>query len=681
MRPERTLWLTRVGLIGVICMSAAGTVLNLYAAQPKLGARVVKILEVDGLRFKDLNKNGKLDIYEDWRRPTEERVNDLVSQMTIEEKAGMMVGPTLPMGPNGTVSEATDDAPGPFGGPTMRPPATSEALNKLHITQFINRVNTDAKTMGTWLNSVQQLAEATRLGIPVFFVTNPRNHIAGEVRVGIDEASRNFSQWPGTLGLAATRDPALVEEFARIAAREYLAVGIRGAYHPQVDLATEPRWGRISGTLGEDAELTRQMTIALVRGFQGKTLGPESVALTVKHFPGGGPVREGQDSHFEYGKNQVYPGRNFEHHLIPFQAAIQNGVAAIMPYYSIPKGMTSEDVGMAFNKDIITGLLRNKLGFKGVVNSDSGITTSMAWGVEHLTIGERYKKALEAGTDLIGNDSTPHYIVELVKTGQLSESRIDDSARRILRVRFTLGIFENPYVDPERAAQIVASQEFQKKADLAQRKSIVLLKNDRAILPFKKGLKVYVEGLDSSAAPSYGLTRVGSVELADVCIVKVTVGGRQGARRGNAGAPPAGPQEQRQTQRRPSPGGGMGREAGRPFGSLGTGGQPIDLSVPAEQLEHIRSMMKSRPTVVVMHLDRPYVIPEIAAESAALLGTFGVTEKNLFEVLSGNFAPTGRLPFELPSSIEAVREQKEDVPFDSKDPLFKFGAGLTYRKR
>jgi len=682
MRPERILQLIPVlGLIGVISIAGGETGVNLYAAQPKLGARVVKILEVDGLRFKDLNKNGKLDIFEDWRRPMEARVNDLVAQMTIEEKAGMMVGPTLAMGPNGTVSEGTDNSPGPFGGATMRPPATSEALNKLHITQFINRVNTDPKNMATWLNSVQQLAEATRLGIPAFFVTNPRNHVSAEVRVGIDEASRNFSQWPGTLGLAATRDPALVEEFARIAAKEYVAVGIRGAYHPQVDLATEPRWGRISGTFGEDAELTRQMTIALVRGFQGKTLGPESVALTVKHFPGGGPAREGQDSHFEYGKNQAYPGRNFEHHLIPFKAAIENGAAAIMPYYSIPKGMTSEEVGMAYNKEIITDLLRNKLGFKGIVNSDSGITSSMAWGVEHLTVGERYKKAIEAGTDLIGNDSTPYYIVELVKTGQISESRIDESVRRILRVRFALGIFENPYVDPERAAQIVANPEFQKKADLAQRKSIVLLKNDRSILPLKKGLRVYVEGLDSSLAPSYGLTRVGAVELADVCIVKVTVGGRQTERRGAGGASRAGAQERRQAEGGPSPRGGMGREAARGFGSLSTGGQPIDLTVPAEQLEHIRSVLKSKPTIVVMHLDRPHVIPEIAAESAALLGTFGVTEKNVFEVLSGNFVPTGKLPFELPSSMEAVREQKEDVPFDSKNPLFKFGAGLTYGKR
>jgi len=623
-------------------------------------------LEVDGLRFKDLNKNGKLDIYEDWRRPIEARVNDLVSQMTVEEKAGMMVGPTLPMGPNGTVSEKADNTVSPFGG-GMRMLATSEALNNRHITQFINRVNTDAKTMATWLNSVQQLAEGTRLGIPAFFVTNPRNHVAFEIRLGIDEASRNFSQWPGTLGLAATRDPALVEEFASIAAKEYVAVGIRGAYHPQIDLSTEPRWARISGTFGEDAELTRQLTVALVRGFQGKSLGPHSVALTVKHFPGGGPVREGQDSHFEYGKNQVYPGKNFDYHLIPFKAAIEHGAAAVMPYYSIPKGMTSEDVGMAFNKDIITGLLRNKLGFKGIVNSDSGITTSMAWGVEHLTIGERYKKAIEAGTDLIGNDATPEYIVELVKAGQLNESRIDESVRRILRARFALGIFENPYVDPEQAAKPVASRQCQQKAERGQRQALVLLKNATAILPLKTGLKMYLEGLDPAVAARYGYVPSATPEEADVCLLKVIVGGRPGGRRNGAEGP--GP--------RSAP---AGRDVARAMGSLSTGGQPIVLTLAAEQLEHIRSIMKGKPTVVVMNLDRPYVIPEIAAESAAVLGTFGVTDPNLFEVLSGKFAPTGKLPFELPSSMDAVRAQKEDVPFDSKDPLFKFGAGLSYSK-
>ena len=449
----------RTPIIGLMLLAASVTATGQPQVQPQLGVRTVRVLRVDGLLFKDLNRNGTLDPYEDWRRPSDARAADLVGRMTLEEKAGMMVGPSLEMGAGGTASEQPIYRSNPFaGGPeALVSPGTTDALYRRHITQFINRVNTDPRAMATWLNDVQRLAEGTRLGIPAFFVTNPRNHIVDEAQFGIDEAASAFSQWPGPLGLAATRDPALVEEFATLAAREYVAVGIRGAYHPQADLATEPRWNRISGTLGEDATLASEMLRALVRGFQGRTLGPDSVALTVKHFPGGGPAIGGRDSHFPSGKFSVYPGNNFEYHVAPFRAAIEEGVAAVMPYYSIPSKQTSEEVGNAYNRDIVTGLLRGKLGFGGIVNSDSGITTGMPWGVEQLSVKDRYKKAIEAGTDLIGSDSTPEFIVDLVKSGELTEQRIDESVRRILRLRFALGIFENPYANPEEAATVVRS--------------------------------------------------------------------------------------------------------------------------------------------------------------------------------------------------------------------------------
>ena len=439
----------------------------------------MKLLRVDGALFKDLNKNGVLDVYEDWRRPVAERATDLVAQMTLEEKAGLMVGPSLVMGPNGMPSEQPTYGVNPFsGGPAaLVSPATTDALTKRHIVQFINRENRDPRTMATWLNAVQQLAEGRRLGTPVLFVTNPRNHYGAAATFGIAEATSAFSQWPGTLGLAATRDAALVEEFARVAAQEYVSVGIRGAYHPTADVATEPRWGRFRETFGEDASLTAEMITAVVRGFQGRELGPRSVALTTKHFPGAGPASGGQDAHFAWGKNQVYPGRNLEYHLIPWKAAIEAGTAMIMPYYAVPRGLTSEDVGMAYNKEIVTDLLRGKLGYTGVVNSDTGITTGMPWGVETLSVKERYLKAIQAGVDRLGGDATPELIVELVQAGALPEGRVDESARRILRVLFALGLFEDPYANPEEAARTVRNAEFQQKADLAQRKSIVLLKN------------------------------------------------------------------------------------------------------------------------------------------------------------------------------------------------------------
>jgi beta-glucosidase len=594
-----------------------------------------------------------------------------------------MVSPTLPMGRDGAVNEESRPMPNPFGGPSWSLPGTSEAILKMHIRQFINRVSTSPKTMVTWLNGVQQIAESSRLGIPAFFVTNPRNHLGGSMVVGIEEAAGSFSQWPGTLGLAATRDAALVEEFSRIAAEEYVAVGIRGAYHPQVDLATEPRWARISGTFGEDADLTSDMVRAMMRGFQGTTLGPKSVALIVKHFPGGGPAIQGQDSHFEYGKYDVYPGGNFEYHVKPFKAAIDAGAVAIMPYYSIPKDITPEQVGMSYNKAIVTDLLRGRLGFKGVVNSDSGITTSMVWGVEHLTVEQRYKKGIDAGVDIYSNDTTPEHVVNLVRKGELTQARVDESATRILRVRVALGIFENPYADPDVAERTVRNAAFQKKALEAQRKSLVLLENNRGVLPLKAGAKVYAEGVDARVLQARGFTVVAAPGDADIALLRVTFneqsadvpGGRpMGPRPSAAGAP--------------GPGGGAGAPPSAPavgrnprgagLGGMNTGGAPIDLTLAPDRLEKLRAVMKAAPTVVAMYFDRPYVVPELARESAALLAHFGVGDEALLDVLSGTYAPTGKLPFELPSSMQAVRDQKEDVPHDSKDPLFPFGHGLTF---
>jgi beta-glucosidase len=320
---------------------------------------------------------------------------------------------------------------------------------------------------------------------------------------------------------------------------------------------------------------------------------------------------------------------------------------------------------MAYNKEIITDLLRNKLGYTGVVNSDTGISTGMPWGVENLSVKDRYKKAIEAGVDRIGGDATPEIIVELVKGGGLTEARVDESARRILRVYFSLGIFENPYANPDEAARTIRKKEFQEKADLAQRKSIVLLKNAKDILPLKKGVRMYVEGLDASVAAQYGYASTNNPDDADVCIVRVsaTSGGRPGGGRGTGSVRPGAG----------GPGGGFAG-GGRPGG----GAQPVDLTIPAARLTPIRTLMQKKPTIIVMQFDSPYVIPELANESAALLATFGASDEALFDVLMGKFNPTGKLPFELPSSVDAVREQLEDVPYDSKAPLFKFGSGLSY---
>ena len=263
-----------------------------------------------------------------------------------------------------------------------------------------------------------------------------------------------------------------MREFADIARQEYLAVGLRVGLHPQIDLATEPRWGRISGTFGEDADLTSRLAAAYIRGFQGGALGPRSVAMMTKHFPGGGPQKDGDDPHFPWGREQVYPGSNFEYHLAPFRAAIEAGTSQMMPYYGMPVGTEYEEVGFGYNRSVITGILRDELHFDGIVCTDWGLVSGVtdlgdvgfdlgeigaakAWGVEHLDREERVRKIIEAGVDQLGGEHCPELVVRLVKSGKVAEARIDESARRLLREKFVLGLFDDPYVDESEATIVV----------------------------------------------------------------------------------------------------------------------------------------------------------------------------------------------------------------------------------
>jgi beta-glucosidase len=466
-----------------------------------------------------------------------------------------------------------------------------------------------------------------------------------------------FSLWPEPIGLAAIGDAALVQEFADIARQEYLAVGIRAALHPMADLATEPRWGRINGTFGEDAELSARLTYAYIRGFQGETLGPQSVACMTKHFPGGGPQKDGEDPHFPEGKEQVYPAGHFDYHLIPFEAAFRAGTAQIMPYYGQPIGLSGiEEVGFGFNRDVLTGLLRGKYGFDGVVCTDWGLITSAvlpggevfearAWGVEHLSQERRILKALNAGVDQFGGENCPEVIVELVRSGQVSEARIDESVRRLLRDKFRLGLFDHPYLDVEAAERVAGSPAFRQAGELAQRKSLVLLKNGETAqgkaLPLSGRPRIYLEGIAAQTAAAYGEV-VTEIEQADCAILHLST-----------------PFEKR-------------------TGFLREHFHAGDLDFKGAELARILGILGRVPTIVAIYLDRPAVIPEIAAQSAGLLADFGASDEALLDVIFGRFAPAGKLPFELPSSMEAVRAQHPDAPYDSEKPLFPFGHGLAY---
>ncbi|MCK4816727.1 glycoside hydrolase family 3 C-terminal domain-containing protein [bacterium] len=606
------------------------------------------IIEVEGQFFRDLNRNGKFDIYENINQPIEKRVEDLLRQMTLEEKAGMMFINGAPISEDGLPEGKKG-----LSGPAAMMPTVVENMSERKMAHFnIWAIPEDPIIFAKWYNNVQQLAEQTRLGIPITIASDPRHHFSNNI---FSMDAQGFSQFCETLGFAAIGDEKLIKEFADIVRQEYLAVGIREALHPQIDLATEPRWARISGAFGEDAELTSKLAKAYIEGMQGENLNQQSIACMTKHFPGGGPQNEGLDPHFAFQKGQIYPGNNFDYHLIPFEAAFEANTAAIMSYYGVPTDQTDENVAMAYNKTIITKLLREKYKYDGVVCTDWGLITDVpmgpdvvwkarAWGVENLNEADRVLKVIEAGCDQFGGENRPELIIQLVKQGKLSMDRIDASVRRLLSQKFELGLFDNPFVDESKVFEIVGKKESRELGEKTQQQSITLLKNDENILPLPlKKLKVYIENLDSTVVAKYA-TVMSSKEEADLAIIRLNT--------------PWYPVDTK-----------------NPFAR---GFHHGDLDFKGQEKKRILDLLGTIPTVVDIYLDRPAVIPQIAKASKALIGNYGASDKSVCEVLFGNISPVGNLPFELPSSMEAVRNQKADVPYDSENPLFEFGFGLRY---
>jgi beta-glucosidase len=634
--------------------------------QPELGTRSVSIIKKGGLEFKDLNKNGKLDKYEDWRLSPEKRAADLLSQMDIDEKVGFMIISQINMGPQGTAELNERDQvtnrnnfTGEAADESINVSGTTKGIMERHLRHFILRANAPARLMAEWANNVQEVAEGSRLGIPAIFASNPRNHVAVDNSLGLNVGNSYFTQWPGTLGLGATNDPELIYQFAKSAAAEWAACGIRKGYMYQLDLCTEPRWSRIEGTFGEDADRVAVIAEQLVKGFQGEELGPGSVALTMKHFPGGGPELNGWDSHYSYGMNLVYPGDNFDYHIKPFKAAVDAGVSGIMPYYARPHETKYEEVGSAFNYGLLTDLLRNTLGFKGLVNSDTGPINNMPWGVEDLTYQERYAKAIAAGTDLFSGGADIKNLKATYDAGMITDEQINTAVTRLLIEKFKMGLFENPYVDPDKAEATANCEEFRNMAETAFRKSIVLMRNEGSVLPFKKGIKLYVERVDAGGAHTpvtvpdnkWDVEFVDKPAKADAVVFWVFPG-----------------------------------MAGRGGGFLGgaSGNAPISNLLSANNIDvkYMNTIAINKPTVVAVNCSRPWVLSELNGGAAkAWIATFGTTLPALLDVVTGKFNPVGKMPFGLPSSQQAVENNKEDVPsFQEAEgyALIPCGAGLSY---
>lgn len=714
-----------IPLVGIALATAAisaALARQTAPSQPAITARARHVITVAGLQFKDLNGDEALQPYEDWRLPADERATDLVQRMSLAEKAGVMLIDTLNGGCEGAV-----------------PAAAADYISAQHMSHFIFRnavvgapqcANEGGRSgqplaprqAALFTNAIQELREATRLGIPALFKSNARNHLDPDPRTGINETSGAFSAFPKEPGIAAaalgSRSMTPVEELARIAGAEWRSLGLRGMYGYMADLSTEPRWFRIHETFSEDADLNARIITALVEHLQGGALSPRSpVALTVKHFPGGGPQELGLDPHYTFGKTQVYPGGSFGYHLKPFAAAIDAGVSAVMPYYGVPIGVTHDgirydEIGMAFSKQIVTDLLRGRLGFKGYVNSDTGVVESRAWGLEARSIAERVAAAINSGTDMLSGFHSNKTITDLVAAKLVTEERVSEAARRILKEQFLLGLFENPYVDADRAAGSVGRQEFRDRALEVQRQSIVLLQNRARAqgntLPLKAGASVYVAGaLQRANVERYGFRVTDgnhdasqsrpSAAGCDYALIAITALVSQAvtsAYRSSDSATGANASFVNPITRKPY---GADDRTGLDDGLLFGGALPWEadalsfsamaaarswqLRPPLADIQATMREVGADNTVLAIYFRQPFVLDDRSGlkSAGAILALFSVSDAALMDVVSGRFNPQGKLPFALANRIEAIRENQPDVPgYPASDTLYPFGFGLRY---
>jgi beta-glucosidase len=710
----------------------------------------VKILTVGGLAFKDLNKNGKLDKYEDWRLPVDVRAKDLASKMSVEQIAGLMLYSRHQMIPSIPV--------GPFAGTYGGKPFAESGVNPFDLSdqqkQFLEKDNVrhvlitsvqSPEVAAKWNNTAQAFVEGTGLGIPANNSSDPRHGTLATAEFNAG-AGGTISMWPGSLGMAATFDPSVTQNFGHIAAQEYRALGIATALSPQVDIATDPRWNRVSGTFGEDPQLAADMARAYIDGFQTSTgtkelangWGYNSVNAMVKHWPGGGAGEGGRDAHYGFGKYAVYPGNNFNEHLIPFtQGAFKLSgktgmAAAVMPYYTISVNQdikNHENVANNYNKYIITDLLRTKYKYDGVVCTDWLVTgdetvinsflSGKSWGMEKATIAQRHYKILMAGVDQFGGNNDAAPVLEAYQMGikehgePFMRARFEQSAVRLLRGVFRTGLFENPYLDPEVTKKTVGNADFMAAGYQAQLKSIVMLKNKANILPLQTGKTVYVPKKFTPAGKNFlGMPTPEKLEYpvnmetvkkyfkvtenpdeADYALVFIASpighGGYDGddAKNGGNGYLPVSLQYDKytaETARETSLAGGDPLESftNRSYKNKSeTSTNVTDLAMVIDTY----AKMKGKPVIVSVNINNPMVFAELEKQANAIIVDFGVQGQASLDILTGKAEPSALLPLQMPLDMKTVEAQYEDVPHDMKcyidaeGHIYDFGYGLNWK--
>jgi len=686
--------------------------------------------EVDGktVAFKDMNGNGELDAWEDWRLESTERAADLAAQMSIEQIAGLMLFSSHERSPADGLTDAQETY-----------------LAESNLRAVLNAAGSDAAATVPWVNEMQAFVETLvtddAVYVPVNFASDPRQGAASGGTYNADGA--DISRWPENLGLAATFDAEYTRQFGEMASAEYRALGITTALSPQIDLATEPRWLRVLGTFGEDAEQAAELAGAYVDGFQGTDgtaeWGTESVNAMIKHWPGDGPGEGGRESHTDAGKYGVYPGDNLDEHISVFQGAMN--AASMMTSYSVSvdengEALFEDRMGTAYDQGLMD-TLREDNSYGGVVVTDWGVMTgandegafiATAWGAEDLTPAERYVKVLETGHDMFGGVNDATYILEGAALWQEqfeagerdvdAETRFQQSGARILNMSFDAGLYESAFLDPEESAEILASEDKVDAGYAAQLASVVMLKNDGTIAADTdwSDKKVYIpqssdNGLPSIFAPatySYGptldldaaaaffgevvtdevevdengvVTSYTTPDLSDVDLVLVGMDSpTTGAVFGNSGYDaesgeyyPLSLQYREYTAdgdnvRKTSLSGDIledGTQENRSyFGNSVTASNEADLDNFERAVAAVEASGNDIPVVTVLKAIHATIPAEFEADSDAIVVGFGISDAALIDVVTGGYEPSGRLPIQFPADMDTVEAQYEDVAKD-----------------
>ena len=693
---------------------------------PTIGTTTRKVIEKDGLYFKDIDGTGEVTPVNDWRLTPEERAKAYVETLTVDEKIGQLFTSDWRMGPkypsprlaknghqpkadeSGLLDEAEVDVSDSIFG-RQELPGTSTLIKEYFTRHVILRENPSPEDLADYLNQLQHVAESCEHFVPMQVMSNSRNE-NGEVVFGMNDAAGVFATWPGTLGIAAavkgTGKMEIIDRFADTIRREWSACGLRKGYMYMADCVTDPRWQRTFGTFGEDPELIEEIFNHLIPGVQGGSDGvtKNGVSMTVKHFPGGGARENGFDPHYAAGQWNIYAteGSLQKYHIPAFKAAIRHKAESIMPYYSKPcaaksapqKDMNGNDIalepyGFAYNKVFIDGLLRSQMGFKGYINSDTGITHNMCWGVDMLDIPERIGYAVtQSGVDLISGlfdnkeakeayerATNGYYDEHPVPEGfrkedlVLTDESINRAVSRTLKELFQQGMFENPYADPANAEAVVATKADWEEAGRVHRESVVLLKNN-GVLPIKAGTKVYAEAFAKSAeaaetataslrdmlSKEEGITLVTEPETADVAILMVS----------------------------PQSGAYFNATPGyleldicenKTVCNVGEDGKPQAEThqettlANAGRIAKLAEILHGHGGKVVSNINFPlaWEVGNVERYSDALTAGFDTYPSATLDVMLGRFAPVGKLPLTLPKGDEVLAVNADGVCVSPND--------------